>query len=80
MEQALLLTSVLVWDPKGPWHDQTVDIRLEGGVIQQIGPSLSPNEAKVLEGSGSMVSPGWIDGQVHFRAVSYTHLTLPTKA
>ncbi len=67
MEQALLLTSVLVWDPKGPWHDQTVDIRLEGGVIQQIGPSLSPNEAKVLEGSGSMVSPGWIDGQVHFR-------------
>ena len=85
MEQAILLTSVQVWDPKGPWHDQTVDIRVADGVIQQVGPSLAPNGAKVLESPGSMVSSGWIDGQVHFRepgeetkAVSYTHLTLPT--
>ena len=31
MEQAILLTSVRVWDPKGPWHDQTVDIRVACG-------------------------------------------------
>mgnify|MGYP003307509386 FL=1 len=67
MEQAILLTSVQVWDPKGPWHDQTVDIRVADGVIQQVGPSLAPNGAKVLESPGSMVSSGWIDGQVHFR-------------
>ena len=52
MEQAILLPSVRVWDPKGPWHDQTVDIRVADGVILQVGPSLASKGAKVLESPG----------------------------
>ena len=67
MEQAVLLTSVHVVDPQGPWHNQVVDVLLQGGQVAYIGPALKAPEALVLSAEGSMVSPGWIDGQAHFR-------------
>ncbi|MEC8368229.1 MAG: dihydroorotase, partial [Bacteroidota bacterium] len=67
MEQAVLLTSVHVVDPQGPWHNQVVDVLLQGGHVADIGLALKVPEALVLSAEGSIVSPGWIDGQAHFR-------------
>ena len=67
MEQPVLLKSVKVHDPQGPWHGQVVDVLIQQGQIAQIAPSLSVAEAPQAEAEGSMVSSGWVDAQAHFR-------------
>ena len=67
MEQPVLLKSVLVQDPQGPWHNQVVDILIQGGMVKDIGTTLSDDNALVLQREGSTVSMGWVDGQAHFR-------------
>ncbi len=41
--------------------------------IEKIGPQLSANEAHVLDAKGSLLLPGAIDDQVHFREPGLTH-------
>lgn len=67
MEQAVLLKSVRVLDPKGPWHNQVVDVLLHEGQIAEIAPTLGAHEARILHAEGSCLSAGWVDGQAHFR-------------
>jgi dihydroorotase len=67
MEKALLLRGVTVIDPASPAHGATLDIRCEGGVIAEMAPGLSAEGCEVWESPGSCVSPGWVDGQAHFR-------------
>ncbi len=67
MEQPVLLNSVQVIDPEGPWHNQVVDVLLQNGQIVDIGHSIKAPDALILKSEGSMISPGWIDGQAHFR-------------
>ena len=67
MEQPVLLKSVKVHDPQGPWHGQVVDVLIQQGRIQDIAPSLSVTNAFQAEVAGSMVSSGWVDAQAHFR-------------
>ena len=67
MEQAVLLTSVHVVDPHGPWHNQVVDVLIQEGRVVDIGPSINAPDALTLHSEGSMVSTGWVDGQAHFR-------------
>lgn len=67
MEQPVLLKSVKVHDPQGPWHGQVVNVLLQQGRIEHIAPSLSVSEAIQAESQGSMISPGWVDAQAHFR-------------
>jgi len=49
------------------------DILIENGLIAKIGHIESPNDAKIIDGSGKYVLPGIIDGQVHFREPGLTH-------
>ena len=67
MEKALLLRGVTVIDPASPAHRATLDIRCVGGVIAEMAPGLSVEGCEVWEAEGSYVSPGWVDGQAHFR-------------
>ena len=67
MEHLFLLKSVRVIDPEGPWHNKVVDVLLDHGRIADIGEAISHPEAQELQVSGSCLSRGWIDGQVHFR-------------
>ena len=67
MEHAFLLKSVKVMDPEGPWNEQVVDVLIQNGVIQDIATTLDDEHARRLEGEGTVLSPGWVDGQVHFR-------------
>ena len=47
----------------------TADVKIDGGIISEIGDNLSGDE--IIDASSCYVMPGGI-------AVSYTHLTLPT--
>ena len=45
--------------------EQVGDVRIEGGVITEVGLSLTGD--RVLDASGCMVSPGFVDLHVHLR-------------
>jgi dihydroorotase len=67
MEKALLLRGVTVIDPASPAHGTTLDIRCAGGRIEAMAPQLPDAGAEVWDVPGSFASPGWVDGQAHFR-------------
>ena len=67
MEEHVLLKAVRVMDDYSPWHNQLVDVHLSNGRIEEIGPQLATQEGQTLHVPGSMISPGWVDGQAHFR-------------
>ena len=55
------------------------DIAIKNNRIELISNSIDQESKEIIDIDGRFVIPGLIDDQVHFRAVSYTHLTLPTK-
>jgi len=67
MESHIILKNVTVVDTGGSYNNSRIDVRVKNGVIDEIGKSLDKQKAKVLEAKGSYISPGWMDGQVHFR-------------
>lgn len=51
-----------------------LDIRIRGGKITEMAPSLKPDEGEeVFEGNGCYVSPGWMDMHVHLREPGQEH-------
>ncbi|MEI6265259.1 MAG: dihydroorotase [Sphingobacteriia bacterium] len=49
------------------------DILIENGIIQQIGSINHIDNAIMIDGTGKILFPGIIDGQVHFREPGLTH-------
>jgi dihydroorotase len=47
--------------------DATLDLRIDNGVIAQLGEQLDTNEHRVVEAHGSMLTPAFIDPHVHLR-------------
>jgi len=47
--------------------DGIIDVRIEDGVITEIGPNLVAGADETFDASGSVVAPGFIDIHVHFR-------------
>src|ERR1700719_2027921 len=47
--------------------DGLFDVRIEDGVIREVGPALSDGANETLDGRGSVVAPGFVDIHVHFR-------------
>jgi dihydroorotase len=47
--------------------DATLDVRIDNGVIAQIGESLDTNEHRVIEAAGLTLAPAFIDPHVHLR-------------
>lgn len=47
--------------------DQVADIRVDAGVIAQIGNALDTNEHHVVEGAGLVLAPAFVDPHVHLR-------------
>jgi dihydroorotase len=47
--------------------DATLDIRIDNGVIAQLGEALDTNEHRVVDASGLIVAPAFIDPHVHLR-------------
>ena len=70
----------------GDWRQPQVDgdtIVMDNGVIEVVGTASGEAVSTcdvVIDADGATAVPGFIDSQVHNTSVSYTHLTLPTKA
>jgi dihydroorotase len=47
--------------------DATLDVRVDGGVIAQIGENVDTNEHRVVDGSGLVLAPAFVDPHVHLR-------------
>lgn len=63
----LILQQVRVIDPQSPFHQKTCDIRIENGLIREIGNALSNENAEIINCAGYSVSSGWIDMRANFR-------------
>ena len=67
MEEKLLIRAARVIDPAGPHHNECVDVRIEGGIIVEVGANLTENGEAIWSAEGACLSPGWVDAQAHFR-------------
>src|SRR5512146_858562 len=47
--------------------DQVMDVRIDGGVIAQVGEALDTNEHRVIDGAGLLLAPAFVDPHVHLR-------------
>jgi dihydroorotase len=47
--------------------DATLDVRIDNGVIAQLGENLDTNEHRVIDGAGLTLAPAFIDPHVHLR-------------
>ena len=67
MEEQLLIRAARVVDPQGAHHGATVDLRIHGGVIAEVGTDLKDQGEPIWQADGACISPGWVDAQAHFR-------------
>ena len=67
MESNILIKDARVIDLGGSFNGKKVSIRIQDGVITEIGKDLKPQKAEVWSEPNLCVSPGWMDGQAHFR-------------
>ena len=66
MPQALLIRGGRVIDPSSRL-DTRADVLIENGLITQIGDGIKSKGAEVLDASGCVVAPGFIDLHTHLR-------------
>ncbi|MFZ0432151.1 MAG: dihydroorotase [Candidatus Acidiferrales bacterium] len=62
----LLLKNGRVLDPATK-TDAKLDVRLDGQKIAELGENLAAGDAKILDASGTIVAPGFIDLHCHLR-------------
>lgn len=60
---SILIQNATLICPEGPLE---ADLRTEGDKIAQIGPHLPAGDSRVIDGSGKLVFPGFIDTHTHF--------------
>lgn len=63
----LLIKSALIVQQKSTFHNQRVDVRIEGGVISEIGQDLAMKGAQLVEGADLWLSAGFVDTYAFFR-------------
>src|SRR5262245_27898001 len=68
-----LIRNGRVLDPAND-QDAVADILIDGGVIKQVGPSLTAADGvEVIDASGKVVCPGFIDIHTHLREPGYEY-------
>jgi dihydroorotase len=65
-EENVVIRGARVLDPE-EGIDATLDVRIDNGVIAQIGAALDTNEHRVIEAAGLTLAPAFIDPHVHLR-------------
>lgn len=68
----LLIRNGRVIDPANG-RDETADVLVEDGRVAAIGPDLEAAGAEVLDATGLVVAPGFIDMHVHLREPGFEH-------
>ena len=63
----LIIRKAKIVDPKSPFHNQTVDVKVTKGIIEEIGVSLlNIANHKEFHHDGLHISQGWFDTSVSF--------------
>ena len=62
----LVVRGARVLDPAGG-VDAVLDVRVDGGTIAQLGASLDANGHRVIDGTGLVLAPAFVDPHVHLR-------------
>ena len=65
-QESIVVTGARVLDPV-EGIDATVDVRIDDGVIAQIGTSLEKNGHRVVDAAGLVLAPAFVDPHVHLR-------------
>jgi dihydroorotase len=68
----LLIRNGRVIDPASR-HDGVADVWIEDGVIKGVGANLTAAGAEVIDATGLIVAPGFIDMHVHLREPGFEH-------
>lgn len=61
----LIIRNAHIIDPGGKHHGQTADLRIEHGILTEIGNGLGDGQTEIRF-DGLCVSPGWFDSSVSF--------------
>ncbi len=69
---SLLITGGRVIDPASGL-DGAADVLIRDGRIESVGTGLQDREAKIVDGRGAIVAPGFIDMHVHLREPGIEH-------
>ena len=67
MESNILIKDARIIDLGGSFNGKKVSLRIQNGIITEIGKDLKPGKSEVWSETNLCVSPGWMDGQAHFR-------------
>lgn len=62
----ILLRQGRVIDPETK-RDETADVLIDNGIIEQIGQTIDVKDAEVIDVTGKVVAPGFIDMHAHLR-------------
>jgi dihydroorotase len=65
-KENLIVRGARVLDPAEA-VDGVLDVRVDDGVIAELGTSLAPNGHRTIEGEGLVLAPGFVDPHVHLR-------------
>ncbi|MGL4582955.1 MAG: dihydroorotase [Flavobacterium sp.] len=60
----IILKTAKVIDPTSPFHNQTVDIQIENGIITNIANQIDNNEFEQVKYDNLHISQGWFDSSV----------------
>lgn len=66
MADSILIKGGRVVDPAAG-RDAVMDVRIERDRVTQIGPGLDAGDARVIDASGCVVAPGFVDLHTHLR-------------
>ncbi len=66
LKHDLVIRGARVLDP-AEGVDGVCDVRVDGGVISQLGTTLDANGHRVVEGDGLVLAPAFVDPHVHLR-------------
>ena len=72
MSSRLVVKNGRVVDPARQ-IDAILDVAIEDGVIREVAASIDPGSAPVLDATGLIVAPGFIDMHVHLREPGFEH-------
>lgn len=68
----VLIKKATIIDKKSAFHNQTVDIKIENGIITEIAKEIASNNGfEVIEKENLHVSQGWFDSSVSFGEPGY---------
>ena len=61
----IIIKEVKIIDPKSPFHNQIVDVKINDGIIEKIGENLSfDKDYEEIKHSNLHLSQGWFDSSV----------------